>query len=164
MKAIWILTTVYTPCWETKLDLWDSRAQGFYCAEEIWKLWFPVVTHPNSLMSQLSPPQPPTLTPPPLSWLLFIPTSCSDVLKKFLTPAIAFQHCSFRLLTGTFQAFPASLICCSLVQTLAYKIVACTSKWSQGCYKMSDVGCVFSAVLTLSVIRLSGINQQKWQT
>jgi len=64
MKAIWILTTVYTPCWETKLDLWDSCTQGFYCALEIWKPKFPVVTHPNSLMSQLAPlPLPPPPAP-----------------------------------------------------------------------------------------------------
>jgi len=55
MKAIWILTTVYTPCWETKLDLWGSGTQSFYCAEEIWEPSFPVVTHPNSLMSQPAP-------------------------------------------------------------------------------------------------------------
>lgn len=36
--------------------------------------------------------------------LLFIPTSCSDVLKKFLTAAIAFHRCSLQLLKGAMLA------------------------------------------------------------
>lgn len=90
--------------------------RGFHCAEEIGKARFPVVTHPESLMSQHL-----LLL---FSWLLFIPTSCSDELKKFLTPDIAFQHCSFWLLTGVttffFFFFPSSLARCVLGKMLTH--------------------------------------------
>lgn len=68
---------------------------------------FHVVTHPNSLMSQLPPPPNHLLLLLFLllfTRLLFIPTSCSDVLKKFLTAAIAFHRCSLQLLTGAMLA------------------------------------------------------------
>ena len=120
MKAIGILTTVYAPCWETKLDLWDRQHTGLLLCGGDMKTQVPLRSHTQIalchtassssllLLLLLPPPPPPPCCSSSVGDYLF-PTSCSDVLKKFLTPAIASHHRSFRLLTGAHASSPHTL-------------------------------------------------------
>lgn len=111
MKAIGILTTVYAPCWETKLDLWDRQHTGLLLCRGDMKTQVPQRSHTQIALchTAATPPPPPPPPRPSCSSSVgdyLFPTSCSDVLKKFLTPAIAFHHRSFRLLTGADASSP----------------------------------------------------------